>query len=222
MIRVELQEEVEGNEELVNPLSSAVKLAIELSVENAMKLMEDKILKAETNWKAEASIMIENVAKNRYYIESFVARQGDYVTKLNNFAEEFRLEIDSKIHKGLTSGNGVVNDMLGGEDLPADYYWRLQRIEKQVGTHRYLEKNKEARSVNDRLTALENAAGIDPNANTFVDHSSWNNFPSRPTSSLRVFSRETTNHYGQYQKGERPSSIPQNVWDDNVSLKLYV
>lgn len=180
-----------GNAPEVSQLGSTVEMAIEMSVSKAMKAMEEKLSKAEANWKEEASLVLQHVSKNRRYVEDFMAKQGDYVHKLNSFSDEFRREIDSKIHKGLSGGNGVVAEVLGNEDLPPDYFWRLERLEKQVGTHRYLERNKEARSVNARLTSLENAAGIDPNAEAYIDSSGWNDFRSGPVSSLRVFSRES-------------------------------
>jgi hypothetical protein len=206
-----------GTGPIAVPLSGAVQQAIDRAAGAAMKRVEERMSKAENNWKEEASVLLQNVAKNRRYVESFVTKQGDYVAKLNGFADMFRMEIDAKIHKGL-SGGGLANEVLGAEDLPADYYWRLARIEKQVGTHRYLKQNKEAQSVSARLSALEAAAGIMPNAESFIDNSEWNNFPSGPISSLRVFSREAPPGSGR-QIGT-PSSHARNAWEGSGNVSM--
>lgn len=191
-------------------LSKEVLTAIQNAVASAVQSMEHKLDAAQNAWKSDATDLLNNVAKNKRYVEDFVERQGDYTKKLNIFTEDLRHEIDARLRKGTSPNSRLGRDILAQDELPPEYFWRLERLEKLVGTYKYLEQNKDAQAVDDRLTALENAVGVHHLAESYADGEYWSNFQSAPPSNLRMFSRE------QSRDRNRPGR-PGPSWD-NVSL----
>jgi hypothetical protein len=187
---------------------------VEHQIQVAVKRMEGRISAVEETWKGESRELLAAVAKNRTQVEDFLAKQGDYAQKLNSFADEFRMELASRGHRGNGSSPNRNRDgtaiMFAEDDLPAEYMWRLERLEKACGSYRYLDKNKSAQAVGDRLTALELAVGLNPDIHADALRGS-DQQRSRPgTSALRVFTKgepvvqsRAPSRWGEQQVRER-------------------
>lgn len=175
---------------VVEPQLNRYKMDMEEKLSQALEAMDNRVNQLEQTWKMEARELLSKVASNNASIETFIAKQGDYAERLNRFADDFRMELATKQHRGTTPAliSGDHAPMFAEEELPAEYLWRLERLEKATGNHRYLDINKNAQSVNDRLAALELLANLPSEIR--ADAMSGNEtFQTRPgTSSLRAFS----------------------------------